>query len=184
MLSVCCAVVQVQQTSSGMYFVDSFDTLLEQWCRSLIEQHQFDLRLYQSSHQELKNRWLHKLLIPVECFAAFLFVTAVFRTILRISHVQLHLLMVTCLGFTMGMISLAISPVDHTWTGISSFVFMTASPWISCILVKDKESHKGWRTMAVALVAWILASSLQVAVGHWLWEDNEPDVLARYLGYP
>jgi uncharacterized membrane protein YGL010W len=160
--------------------MDSFDKLLEQWCQSLIEQHQFDLRLYQSSHRELKNRWLHKLLIPVECFAAFLLVTAVFRTILRLSHVQLHLLMVTCLGFTMGMISLAISPVSHAGTGISCFVFMTASPWMSCILLKYQESHKGWRTMAVALAAWIMASSLQVAVGHWLWEDNKPDILSSF----
>jgi hypothetical protein len=157
--------------------------LLEEYCRSIIEQHQFDLRLYQSSHQVLKNRWLHKLLIPIESFAAFLFVTAAFRTILRLSHLQLHLLMVLCLGFTMGMISLAISPVSHAWTGIATFVFMTASPWISCIVVKDQENHhhKAWRTMAVALAAWILASSLQVTVGHWLWEDNQPDVLSSGL---
>ncbi|CAB9526417.1 expressed unknown protein [Seminavis robusta] len=154
---------------------------LDGWCRALREQHEFDLQLYQSSHQEWKNRWLHRVLIPVECFSAFLFITVICQSTLPLSYLQLHVVLVLGVGFHMGLVSLVIG--KSPWSGLSSFGFMVAAPWISCILIqprankKDDKRHK----MTVAIVSlgmWFIASSLQVAVGHWLWERNEPDVLS------
>jgi uncharacterized membrane protein YGL010W len=153
---------------------------LDELCHCLRQQHALDLEVYRSSHQEWKNRRLHQVLIPIECFSAFLFITGAcfhFLSPLFLSELQLYLLLVGVIGWTMGIISIVIAPVDqyHPWTGIASFVFMIAAPWISFIVVK--RCKQTGRLIVFAFVSWVLASSLQVAVGHWLWELKDPDVL-------
>ena len=153
---------------------------VEVTCLAWRQQHSLDLLLYQSSHQEWMNRWLHSILIPLECGSAFLFVAGILRKYL--SDLQLYLLLVGMIGFGMGMISLCIAPShDHPWAGIASFVFLVAAPWASCVAVQQPlfaNHQQSWRVVGVALVMWIMASSLQVVVGHWLWEQNSPDVLS------
>lgn len=149
---------------------------LEAACLALRHQHETDLTVYQSSHQDWKNRWLHNVLIPIECFSAFLLITGVSFRVLPLSELQLNLLLVLLVGFSTGLISLVISPANHPWVGLASFGFMMASPWISCVITK--RYNQSWRILAVSLLMWITASSLQVAVGHWLWEKNSPDVLS------
>ena len=125
-------------------------------------------------------------MIPLETFSVFLFIAALLRQWFYWSDLQLHLVLVGIVGFGMGMISLIImDPVHHPLVGIASFVFMVVAPWVSCGLV-DQQSpisilpcSKSSKNIAViALIMWIVASSLQVIVGHWLWEQNSPDVLS------
>lgn len=149
-------------------------------------QHSFDIDLYQSSHIEWKNQRLHKCMIPLETFSVILFVAAILRQCFCWSDLQLHLVLVGIVGFGMGMISLVImDPVHHPWAGIASFVFLVSAPWVSCAWVVQqptpvsiKRCSKSPKSIAViALTMWIVASSVQVVVGHWLWEQNSPDVL-------
>ena len=181
-------------------------------------QHALDLEVYQSSHQDWKNHWLHALLIPVEHLAAVVFVTGLLyclivglsrsRQPLLLPALFLHLIVIGGIGFGMGMICLVIAPPHHPCTGMASFVYMVVSSVMACRLVTSPECHTGlvmthwnnyynkapnnnqhylqhytqrilpcWRILLVAMAVWMLSSSLQVVVGHWIWEGNSPDVL-------
>jgi uncharacterized membrane protein YGL010W len=43
------------------------------YLKHLREQHRYDLCLYRSAHKDWRNRLLHRILIPVECWSALLF---------------------------------------------------------------------------------------------------------------
>jgi hypothetical protein len=150
---------------------------MEELCRSLRQQHSFDLEVYQSSHQEWKNRRLHQILIPVECFSAVLFLTCICFRALPLSEMQRNVLPVCINGWGMGMIALIISPAEHPWTGIASFWFFFGSAWISCLLVTRYDPSLSMQIIWITFISWSLASFLQVVLGHWFWELNEPDVV-------
>lgn len=158
-------------------------------CDAWREQHSLDVDLYQSSHTEWKNQWLHQCLIPLESFSVVLIIAGVLRRWFQWSALPLHVVLVGMVGFGMGLMSLAIAdPERHPWAGIASFLFWVAAPWASCTIVArpsppspsfNNHFAKSWNNdiVLLAFVMWILASSLQVVLGHWLWEKNSPDVL-------
>jgi len=91
----------------------------------------------------------------------------------------LYLIMVGMVGLSMAMLSLIIAPVQHPWAGLASYLFWIFAPWLSCMLVKQMQRPKTYSTTVAmsTAIAWILASTLQVVLGHFLWEQNSPDVL-------
>lgn len=176
---------------------------LQQICIDLRSQHLTDLQIYQSSHQEWKNRLLHQVLIPVECFAMILLLTvfvheflqvllltpststinAATATMMTMINIVLYVTMVLSLGGGgLGMIALILSSVDHhPWIGLLTYVYMVAATWISCFIVTNSNinnNNNNWYSIGlIAIMIWIIASLFQVVVGHWIWEQNAPDIL-------
>jgi len=154
---------------------------LEAIVLGLRQQHAFDLELYQTSHREWKNVWLHKALIPIETFSAVVFITTVWFHIFPLSDLLLTLLLVSTLGFGIGLTSLMIATANHPWAGVASFVFWVTSSMLACVVSRQKGISKDNAFVLRLLLAsfsWILASTLQVVIGHWLWELNDPDLLS------
>ena len=127
---------------------------------SLRRQHEFDLIVYRSAHQLWKNRVLHWVLIPVECWSLFLVAYALLPP-------WLPFLMATLLGMLASWI--AVNPK----IGCACLVFHVMVIVSCSTTIRNLTT---WETLSVASMAWIIAWALQVGVGHWLWENNDPNV--------
>jgi heme/copper-type cytochrome/quinol oxidase subunit 2 len=46
-------------------------------------------------------------------------------------------------------------------------------------IIYQQQQQQQQRRFVKALVAWIIAWMLQVGVGHWMWEGNQPNVAAH-----
>jgi hypothetical protein len=77
------------------------------------------------------------------------------------------------IGWTTGLVSLAITGVDNLSIGTASFVFHLAAVTVCDKLVCEKGA---WRAIAIAVCSWTIAWSLQVGIGHWMFENNQPNV--------
>jgi uncharacterized membrane protein YGL010W len=127
---------------------------------SLGRQHEVDLIVYRSAHQLWKNRALHWVLIPVECWSLFLvayallppwipFLVAIFLGVMAFWLALYPKIGFACLVFHIMVIGSCSTIIEH---------------W------------KTWETLSLASIAWIFSWTVQVGVGHWLWEKNDPNV--------
>lgn len=128
--------------------------------RELRRQHAEDLKIYRSAHLEGRNRILHWIMIPIELFSALLLITALVPPLVP-----------TVIGLVMGMCALAIA-ADTTkgWACLFFHIVVVAA----CLVITQNLDCT--QTIAMALILWTLAWGLQVGVGHWIWEKNQPNV--------
>lgn len=126
----------------------------------LIQQHLLDLKIYRSSHREWRNRMLHRVMIPVECWSVIL-----------LSMIVLPSSIVAAAVIALGMLSLFIA-TDH-WIGATCLVFHVFGVIACWVLVQSQTTQL---LISIGLLSWVLAWSMQVGVGHWLWERNQPNV--------
>jgi uncharacterized membrane protein YGL010W len=132
--------------------------------RGLAKQHMNDLAVYRRAHQEWRNRILHWIMIPVECWALFLFFTAILPPSLEAS-----IILVT--GCSLGFLSMVVATKPSL--GLASCFFHLILIW-SCLAIK---SHLGvLPTVLLSLGSWTIAWMFQVGIGHWLFERNQPNV--------
>ena len=127
---------------------------------SLRRQHKYDLIVYRSAHQLWENRFLHWLLIPVECWSVFLVAYALLPP-------WLPFLVATLLG------------VMALWIAADPKIGGACLVFHIVVIVSCRATSRfleAWETLSVAAIAWIISWALQVGVGHWLWEKNDPNV--------
>lgn len=140
---------------------------MESVLKNMRQQHLIDLQVYRMAHLEWRNRALHWFLIPIECWSALL-----------LSMALLSPLVTVLLGLVLGVLSLMIAtdPVR----GGCCLVFHVLAIAL-CFLVSDSivetghMSRRFWLCL-IAAIFWIIAWVLQVGVGHWMWERNQPNV--------
>ena len=135
------------------------DNVFSRICADLQSQHHRDLKIYRAAHCERRNRILHWILIPVECWSILLLFTAL-----------LPLQITIAAGLVLGLTSLIIATKNIL--GVTAFVFHLIAIWI-CWVVQS------WGTafaLEIAGGSWIIAWTLQVGIGHWMWEKNQPNI--------
>jgi uncharacterized membrane protein YGL010W len=143
----------------------------------LQSQHEMDLEIYRTAHTEWRNRILHWILIPVEAFSFLIFLAVALSlsigTTRRQKDGSFDSFIMKALGWTTGLVSLAITRADNLTIGTASLLFHLAAVAVCDKLVREKGSRKA---ILIAASAWTIAWSLQVFVGHWLLENNQPNV--------
>jgi uncharacterized membrane protein YGL010W len=153
------------------------DILIRNILQSLSKQHELDLEIYQRAHAEWRNRLLHSILIPVEALSFLLFLTiAVSILTRRQGHKDgegLESLIMKAIGWTTGLVSLAITGSDKISIGTASLLFHLAAVAVCDKLVRAKGP---WKAFVIGTLSWTIAWSLQVGVGHWILEHNQPNV--------
>jgi len=117
----------------------------------LRERFQQDLDLYYQAHSNIWNLRLHHILIPCEALAFFCFV----RLVIPKTGVS-------AAAWATGLLSLLLSP---NMIGFCVLCYHVALPW----LVERIQ----WRH---AVAIWIASWSLQIGVGHWVLEGNQPNL--------
>lgn len=126
------------------------------YIEKLRHQHIKDLELYQLSHGEWRNRWIHYFMIPIECFAFQLACT---------------LIGLRWIGYGQSVLSIQISTRPSlTW---SSGLYHIFSVWIAHHMVTVLSAYS---VMLIALILWCFAWTVQVGLGHWICERNQPNV--------
>lgn len=126
----------------------------------LRRQHESDLIFYRSAHQMWRNRVLHWILIPVECWSLFLVAYVLLPP-------WLPFLVATLLGFIAWWIA------ENPTVGCACLVFHLFVIGSCTVTIQNLTT---WEALTVASIGWIFAWALQVGVGHWLWEKNDPNV--------
>jgi phage-related holin len=126
---------------------------------------------------------LHWILIPVETVSFLLLLTVAvsitcsrFGQKYRYGRRSLESWVMNAIGWTTGLVSLAItSGVDNDKVsiGTASLVFHLAAVAVCDKLVREQGA---WKAMVIAACSWTIAGSLQVGMGHWMLEDNQPSV--------
>ncbi len=77
------------------------------------------------------------------------------------------------IGWTTGLVSLAITGSDNISIGNASLLFQLAAVTYCDKLVREKGPRKA---IVIGASSWTIAWSLQVGVGHWIFEHNQPNV--------
>lgn len=163
---------------------------------NLQRQHIEDLTIYRAAHQEWRNRMIHWLMIPVECWSALTCCTVLISCIIRMISSSLSLsslssstltiidehqenvsygIVVTSIemsvGMGLGILSLLIS--TNIFVGILTFLFHSVASW-TCVQLQN--SYGNTYALLVAAISWTVAWMVQVGVGHWVLEGNQPNV--------
>jgi uncharacterized membrane protein YGL010W len=146
--------------------------------QSLAKQHEMDLAIYQRAHTEWRNRILHSILIPVEAFSFLLFLTVALsigtsRWQWQKDGGSLESWIMKVIGWMTGLVSLAITGSDRISIGTASLLFHLAAVAVCDKLVREKGP---WKAIFIGASSWTIAWSLQVGVGHWMLEHNQPNV--------
>jgi len=123
-------------------------------------QHQKDLEIYRRAHQEWRNRYIHYIMIPMECFAFLEFVSILAGP-----------LCVWLVGFLMAVLSTVVT--TDVAIGTLCCIFLSTSCWLSTELIKLYGMEV---SLVLASVCWVVAWVVQVGIGHFLFERNKPNV--------
>ena len=126
----------------------------------LKRRHVIDLKIYRLAHCHPFNRFLHWILIPIECWSALLLCALIFPKSLTV-----------LIGIALGALSLILS--TNTIVGMATFLFHVAS---LVLIHQIQEMYCPMEAFGIATTAWTLAWALQVGVGHWMIEKNQPNV--------
>lgn len=133
---------------------------MQRFLDELRRQHHVDLKIYRSAHQEWRNRMLHWLLIPIECGSA-----------LMLGAIVLPFELIALVGIGLGTMSLVLA--ESRVVGCACWCFH-ALALVACRQTLLSVGTNG--ALFVALVAWTLSWALQVGIGHWILEKNQPNV--------
>ena len=132
-----------------------------QFFDQLRRQHRLDLKIYRSAHREWRNRMLHWLLIPIECGSALL-----------LGAIVLPFECIVLVGMGLGTLSFILA--ESRLVGCACWCFHALALAVCRQTLVSVGSNLG--VFVVALVAWTVAWALQVGVGHWVLEKNQPNV--------
>jgi uncharacterized membrane protein YGL010W len=133
---------------------------MKSFVRKLQSQHFQDLKIYRRAHQERRNRLLHWILIPAECWSALL-----------LGLLILPSAIVLIVGIGLACLSLVLA--TNSTIGAATFLFHGFALWTGLEIVASRELWEAW---VICLSVWTIAWALQVGVGHWIWEGNDPNI--------
>lgn len=141
--------------------------------RRLQEQHSKDLIIFRSRHSEIRNRALHWILIPVEVFSFFLFLAALIAFVSSTGKVNVsEALLLQSVGWTIGIISILVSE-NNFFAATASLTYHVLVARTCGALVRKRGVAK---TFQLSAITWSLAWLIQVGIGHWILEGNQPNV--------
>lgn len=143
--------------------------------QSLREQHVIDLHIYRAHHTNLANRILHWILIPVETAAFWWWIASGWSLSRRCARRPL----VPFILYGTGLLALGMAPPQPYGVAVVSCLWHVAlGRWI-----QQQQQTQWWGTpptvktnLSRAAVAWIIAWTVQVGIGHGLLEQNQPNV--------
>mmetsp|Transcript_28656 Transcript_28656/g.61467 ORF Transcript_28656/g.61467 Transcript_28656/m.61467 type:complete len:225 (-) Transcript_28656:1309-1983(-) len=172
----------------------------------LRSQHGIDLKVYRSAHRERRNRTLHWLLIPVECWSALQFLWILTAVVVRAISVPVNNAEFAAIGWCrviigsvprvatglLGCLSLLIA--TNASTGIATFLFHLFLVRLCDGFVpmqiqmqmkmepelpqnNDHRHRDLWEVSAIVGLSWTVAWIVQVGVGHALFEKNLPNIV-------
>ena len=86
--------------------------------------------------------------------------------------------MVEAVGWTLGIVSWFLSP-PWSVVGMATTIFHVL---VCGSLARRYVNRNGiWTSFKAALILWILAWTIQVGIGHWILEANQPNVAAASI---
>lgn len=149
-------------------------------------QHQVDLEVYRSAHQNFTNRLLHWFFIPLETVGIVVIAGILARKAHNYSTLLSLALHEGTICATLGLLSIVVSPC---WTGILVAMFHVAiyryvswyfgpmPPRKKCLNFSSKQSEAIARQGFILSAAiWTISWFMQVGLGHWIIEGNQPTV--------
>jgi Protein of unknown function (DUF962) len=152
----------------------------------LYQQHEIDLKIYRDSHQDFYNRLLHHVFIPLETvgFFALLLVLStttgvimvrqkMFPKACRDSIIVIDRILVPTACWTLGLLSLILSP---DLVGVLALLFHgIAIPWL---LPRGRLEEDEYGRYHSSMITWtmltIVSWGIQIYIGHWILEHNQP----------
>jgi Protein of unknown function (DUF962) len=151
----------------------------------LYQQHEIDLKIYRESHENYYNRLLHHVFIPLETvgFFALLMLVLVSTTGVimvrpkkcRDSIIVIGRILVPTACWTLGLLSLILSP---DLVGVLALLFHgIAIPWLlpRGRLLEEVEYRRYHNSMMIAWTMLTIVSwGIQICIGHWVLEQNQP----------
>ncbi|KAG7347828.1 DUF962 domain containing protein [Nitzschia inconspicua] len=149
--------------------------------QQLRAQHEFDLKVYQLAHNEPRNVLLHKLLIPVECWSALMFLWLIvdaFTSSINQNGTIINVLRLLpgTVTLLLGILSFMLVPTKIR-LGSATFLFHIGVIHFSEALIQSyRYQYSSWGFPIFVLSSWVVAWILQVGVGHYLLEGNSPNV--------
>jgi uncharacterized membrane protein YGL010W len=174
-----------EEKSSSIHFMMP---LLSEMVTALRNQHEVDLHIYQSAHQNSANRILHSCLIPLETLSCLLLLASAIRLLVQSIIARdkndcssrpplLILHFYHAMGWTLGLTSLVLSP-DAVGAAACTF-HVVAFRWITTWQQQSVFSVSA--LVRKTLFVWTLSWVLQVGMGHWILEGNQPTVFANNM---
>lgn len=156
--------------------------------RSLREQHEIDLQVYRDGHQNVTNRILHWLLIPVEIITFLVLVDRlVLLLLLPLVSINQPLKKKKNSRLLLVIQSRTIAQATNVTLGILSFFLVSPLPDAAglaalCLhgllfaipLILPKRIKQNQLSMKRVVAAWTLSWLLQICLGHWILEGNAP----------
>ena len=145
-----------------MVVSDGYDSSLKRIYRGFKSQHILDLNVYRRAHQNWYNRVLHWILIPLECWSALCF-----------CMILLSLPIGAMISILLGIQSLFLS--TKLWIGIITFLFHL---WtiVTYIILRQYLADDSYILLLLILIVWVIAWTLQIVIGHWICEKNQPNI--------
>jgi len=145
---------------------------IQSYLQSLREQHLKDLQIYRAQHTHLANRILHWILIPIETAAFWLWIAGW----LSLSRRCARLSLVPSLLFGIGILAILMaSPQQYGVAIVCCLWHVALAQWIQQQTQWGKPPTVK-TNLSRAAMAWTIAWTVQVGMGHWLLERNQPNV--------
>jgi uncharacterized membrane protein YGL010W len=160
-----------------------FADLLWSSLQAIREQHAIDLVVYRNGHQDCTNRMLHWILIPIETATSLMLidrlivwlttrlkfgVTATSKRSDRVVDLTVDRVfesaVIRAVNVTLAILSMAASP--ETFSGCVAAIFHASL----AVTYRTKQPVSLQFIGTIWLISWML----QIVLGHWLLEGNNP----------
>ena len=130
----------------------------------LKRQHITDIALYQRNHKEWRNRWIHNIMIPCECWSLLLLCSILLGETITI-----------LIGVLLATLALLVTAHHHRLVGVVAGSFYLTASWTANNMVEVHSSNPTI-VIAIAMTLWTLAWTTQVGIGHFIIEKNVPNL--------
>ena len=151
-------------------YLSIYSLRMNSFLRVLQQQHRQDLALYRRNHQEWRNRWIHYIMIPIECWSLMLLCFIVFGDLGTV-------IVSTCLAILSLMVGTTTKNKNNSVMGVRMGL-LAASFHILTPVTFRAMSRSCTRPImfAIAVTSWTVAWAAQVGIGHYIMEKNQPNV--------
>lgn len=136
----------------------------------LQQQHLNDLVIYRRNHKERRNRCIHYIMIPLECWSLMVPLS-----------ILLGNLATLFIGSFLALLSILVATTSTSGLLAASFHLLasfTANAFVA------RCCHSNFTALGFSTACWTLAWATQVGIGHYVMEKNQPNVASmREVSY-